>query len=68
MPYRFHWDPKLILLWMAAFGALFSAAIVWAALRAGIWILCTTFVSAIKIGSLFNGSAPIRGVGSPSRA
>ena len=68
MPYRFRWDPTLILLWIAAFGSLFSAALFWAALRAGVWILCATVVSAIRIGTIFNARALIRGIGPPSRA
>ena len=67
MPYRFRWDLMLILRWMVAFGGLFSAAIVWAALRAGVWILYATVVSAIKIGIVVDARALTRAIGLPSR-
>lgn len=67
MPYRFRLDPKLILLWIAAFGGLFSAAVAWAAIRAGVWILCATVVSTLKLSTIFNGRTLIRSAGAPSR-
>ncbi len=67
MTYRFRWDPELILLWIAAFGGLCSAAVIWAAIRAGVWILCATVVSALKISTILNIRALIRGPGAPSR-
>ncbi len=59
---------KLILLWIAAFGSLFSAAILWSAVRAGIWILCASLVSGIKVASAFAPHFPSRDAEASNRA
>ncbi len=62
-----NWDMKLVLLWIAAFANLLSAAVVMAAVRAGVWIVCATVVSALRIGSVVRPRWLFRSVGTPSR-
>ena len=67
MRYLRHWDTKLILLWIAAFANLASAAVAMALIRAGVWIICATVVSALKVGSMLRPRALFGSVDTPSR-